>query len=174
MKRTLIATAGALALIAAGVVSAAPAQAAVKPVEVLGTGHGTNATINAGVDAGLRGDVQFSVAAGNDAADSCNYAPAGTEIAALSGDANATVDSRAYFSNAGTCYDIYAPGASLASTPFSDLVSNTTPAAITFGGVTIPAQSSVQLTILQRVTFSLALTLTQVDVQYDPTKGFDQ
>jgi hypothetical protein len=174
MKRTLIATASAIALITAGLVGAAPAQAAVKPVEVLGTGHGTNAAINAGVDAGLDGKVLFSVAAGSGSADSCNYAPAGTEIAALSGDANATVDSRAYFSNPGVCNDIFAPGLSIGSAGFTGVVTNATPNSITYGGVTIPAETSVQLTLLEEVTFNLSLALTTVSVQYDPADGLDQ
>ncbi|KAF7935715.1 hypothetical protein BELL_0198g00090 [Botrytis elliptica] len=67
--------------------------------------------VNGAVDAGIH----FAVAAGNDNADSCNYSPAAAENAITVG-ASALDDSRAYFSNYGTCNDIFAPGLSILST----------------------------------------------------------
>jgi cerevisin len=67
--------------------------------------------VNGAVDAGIH----FAVAAGNDNADSCNYSPAAAEKAITVG-ASALDDSRAYFSNYGTCNDIFAPGLSILST----------------------------------------------------------
>ncbi|KAI1614030.1 cerevisin [Exophiala viscosa] len=61
--------------------------------------------VNAAVDAGLH----FAVAAGNDNADACNYSPAAAEKAVTVG-ASTLADERAYFSNYGTCTDIFAPG----------------------------------------------------------------
>lgn len=67
--------------------------------------------VNAAVDAGLH----FAVAAGNDNADSCNYSPAAAEKAITVG-ASTLADERAYFSNYGTCNDIFAPGLNVLST----------------------------------------------------------
>ena len=67
--------------------------------------------VNAAVDAGLH----FAVAAGNDNADSCNYSPAAAENAVTVG-ASTLADERAYFSNYGTCNDIFAPGLNVLST----------------------------------------------------------
>ncbi len=67
--------------------------------------------VNAAVDAGLH----FAVAAGNDNADSCNYSPAAAEKAVTVG-ASTLADERAYFSNYGTCNDIFAPGLNVLST----------------------------------------------------------
>lgn len=67
--------------------------------------------VNAAVDAGLH----FAVAAGNDNADSCKYSPAGAEKAVTVG-ASTLADERAYFSNFGTCNDIFAPGLNILST----------------------------------------------------------
>jgi cerevisin len=67
--------------------------------------------VNAAVDVGLH----FAVAAGNDNADSCNYSPAAAENAVTVG-ASTLGDERAYFSNFGTCTDIFAPGLNILST----------------------------------------------------------
>merc|ERR1711881_523246 len=65
--------------------------------------------VNAAVDAGLH----FAVAAGNDNADACNYSPAAADKAITVG-ASTLADERAYFSNYGTCTDIFS-GTSMAS-----------------------------------------------------------
>jgi cerevisin len=79
----------------------------------LGGGKSTtlDLAVNAAVDAGLH----FAVAAGNDNADSCNYSPAAAKNAVTVG-ASTLADERAYFSNYGTCNDIFAPGLNILST----------------------------------------------------------
>ncbi|KAH0562403.1 hypothetical protein GP486_002904 [Trichoglossum hirsutum] len=67
--------------------------------------------VNAAVDAGIH----FSVAAGNDNSDSCNYSPAAASKAVTVG-ASTLGDERAYFSNFGKCNDIFAPGLNIQST----------------------------------------------------------
>jgi subtilisin family serine protease len=54
------------------------------------------------------------VAAGNSAADACNYSPART-ASALTVAATDSSDNQASFSNFGTCVDLYAPGVSIPS-----------------------------------------------------------
>lgn len=59
--------------------------------------------------------VHFAVAAGNDNKDACNYSPAAAEDAVTVG-ASTLSDERAYFSNHGSCVDIFAPGLNILST----------------------------------------------------------
>lgn len=67
--------------------------------------------INAAVDSGLH----VAVAAGNDNKDACKYSPAAAEKAVTVG-ASTLQDARAYFSNWGTCVDVFAPGLNILST----------------------------------------------------------
>ncbi|KAI0667120.1 peptidase S8/S53 domain-containing protein [Trametes maxima] len=68
-------------------------------------------TVNKAVDAGIH----FAVAAGNDNRDACNNSPAAAEKAITVG-ASTLADERAYFSNHGSCVDVFAPGLNILST----------------------------------------------------------
>jgi len=78
---------------------------------------GKNAAITASVAAG----VIYSVAAGNNNGDACNFYPASCPAAltvgatALSASGDNEVDARSSFSNYGRCVDIFAPGTSITS-----------------------------------------------------------
>lgn len=78
-------------------------------------GGGKSQTLDLAVNAAVDAGIHFSVAAGNDNADSCNYSPAAAEKAVTVG-ASTLSDERAYFSNYGTCNDIFAPGLNIRST----------------------------------------------------------
>jgi len=78
-------------------------------------GGGKTETLDRVVDAAVAAGLHFAVAAGNDNADACNYSPAAAKKAVTVG-ASALDDSRAYFSNWGSCVDIFAPGLSIQST----------------------------------------------------------
>lgn len=78
-------------------------------------GGGKSVTLDLAVNAAVDAGIHFAVAAGNDNADSCNYSPAAAEKAVTVG-ASTLVDERAYFSNYGTCNDIFAPGLNIPST----------------------------------------------------------
>jgi len=78
-------------------------------------GGGKSPALDLAVNGAVAAGIHFAVAAGNDNADSCNYSPAAAENAITVG-ASALDDSRAYFSNYGTCNDIFAPGLSIQST----------------------------------------------------------
>lgn len=62
------------------------------------------------VDAGII----FTVAAGNDNRDACDYSPAASEKAITVG-ASTIEDERAYFSNYGKCVDVFGPGMDIQS-----------------------------------------------------------
>merc|ERR1719189_742965 len=66
------------------------------------------------VDAAVASGVVVSVAAGNDNTDACGFSPAFVPSAITVGSTDST-DSRSYFSNYGTCVDIWAPGSSVVS-----------------------------------------------------------
>ena len=78
-------------------------------------GGGKSRTLDLSVNAAVDAGIHFAVAAGNDNADSCNYSPAGAEKAVTVG-ASTLADERAYFSNYGSCNDIFAPGLDIVST----------------------------------------------------------
>ncbi|MCJ1307954.1 serine protease [Agyrium rufum] len=78
-------------------------------------GGGKSQTLDLAVNAAVEVGIHFAVAAGNDNADSCKYSPAAAEKAVTVG-ASTLADERAYFSNFGTCNDIFAPGLNILST----------------------------------------------------------
>jgi subtilisin family serine protease len=77
-------------------------------------GGGVSTTLDAAVQASIASGVTYAIAAGNDAADACNYSPARTPEAITVG-ATTSADLTASFSNQGTCVDVFAPGASITS-----------------------------------------------------------
>jgi len=78
-------------------------------------GGGKSTLLDRAVNAAVEAGIHFAVAAGNDNADSCNYSPAAADKAVTVG-ASTLADERAYFSNYGTCNDIFAPGLNILST----------------------------------------------------------
>ncbi|KAI9845072.1 MAG: serine protease [Sclerophora amabilis] len=78
-------------------------------------GGGKSPTLDLAVNAAVDAGIHFAVAAGNDNADSCSYSPAAAEKAVTVG-ASTLADERAYFSNYGSCNDIFAPGLNIQST----------------------------------------------------------
>jgi len=77
-------------------------------------GSGVIQAMGDAVDAAVAAGVVVSVAAGNDNSDACNFSPAHVPSAITVGSTDST-DSRSYFSNYGTCVDIWAPGSSVLS-----------------------------------------------------------
>ncbi|MFD0557772.1 subtilisin family serine protease [Stackebrandtia endophytica] len=78
-------------------------------------GGGFSQAVNDAVAASIASGVTYSLAAGNDyGADACNGSPGSTEPALTVG-ATDSSDSRASFSNIGSCVDIFAPGVNITS-----------------------------------------------------------
>jgi len=84
-------------------------------------GGGQSDAIDDAVAAAVAGGVTFVVAAGNSNADACNFSPAATPTAITVGattiedNEGTQEDTRSYFSNYGTCVDIFAPGQMITS-----------------------------------------------------------
>ncbi|EMR10042.1 hypothetical protein PNEG_01796 [Pneumocystis murina B123] len=66
------------------------------------------------VDIAVSLGLHFTVAAGNENDDACNYSPASSKAAITVGAAT-ILDNKAYFSNFGKCVDIFAPGQNIIS-----------------------------------------------------------
>ena len=81
-------------------------------------GGGASASLDAAVASVVDAGIPVVVAAGNDNLNSCNYSPS-REPKAITVAATASNDSKASFSNWGTCIDVNAPGVSIlgADTP---------------------------------------------------------
>jgi serine protease len=75
--------------------------------------------LNAAISASITSGVTFVVAAGNSAADACNYSP-GSVSAAITVGATDWLDRQAYYSNFGSCLDLYAPGSAITSATNTD------------------------------------------------------
>eukprot|EP00040_Diaphanoeca_grandis_P029053 m.169162 g.169162 ORF g.169162 m.169162 type:complete len:446 (-) comp31554_c0_seq1:210-1547(-) len=86
-----------------------------KCVVNLSLGGGYYNTLNEAVNNLVKCGCTVVVAAGNDGADACSYSPAAAKNAITVG-ASDNADIRAYFSNYGSCVDIFAPGVYITST----------------------------------------------------------
>ena len=88
--------------------------AGVPAVANMSLGGGYDAGLNDAVNRAVADGITFVVAAGNESTDACTKSPA-SAASAITVAASAIDDSRAYYSNAGACVDIFAPGSNIAS-----------------------------------------------------------
>ena len=89
----------------------APGQLAVANMSL---GGGYSEALNAAVQSVIDDGVTVVVAAGNDGMDACGNSPASV-AAAITVGATDSNDQRAYFSDYGTCVDLFAPGVDIMS-----------------------------------------------------------
>lgn len=87
---------------------------AAKAVGNLSLGGSKSTTMNNAVDAAVDNDVIMAVAAGNSYNDACNYSPASAAKCICVGSSD-TTDTMSYFSNYGSCVDIFGPGSGITS-----------------------------------------------------------
>jgi subtilisin family serine protease len=101
------------------------ANVKVRSVANMSLGGSKTTALDLAVRAAVDRGVHFAVAAGNNAADACNYSPAGV-LESISVGASTNTDARATFSNIGVCVDVFAPGQNvLSSWITSDTATNT-------------------------------------------------
>jgi subtilisin family serine protease len=93
---------------------AADHVAGVPAVANMSLGGGASSTVDSAVQALISDGVTVAVAAGNSNADACATSPARVSSALTVG-ATDSSDTRATFSNFGSCVDIFAPGVSITS-----------------------------------------------------------
>lgn len=88
----------------------------VRSVLSMSLGGGFSKAINRAVESLITSDTMYvAVASGNEDADACQTSPASAK-GILTVNAMDRYDNRAYFSNYGTCTDIYSPGVDIVST----------------------------------------------------------
>lgn len=116
------------------------AKSTLRPaVANLSLGGSASASLDAAVAGAVANGVTMVVAAGNSTVDACTVSPA-REPSAITVGATTNSDVRAYYSNTGSCLDLFAPGdnitsAGIASTSASLLASGTSMAAPHVTGV---------------------------------------
>lgn len=91
------------------------ANAPARSLMNLSLGGTASSTLDQAVAGAIARGVTAVVAAGNDAANACNYSPARVSEAITVAASNSS-DQRASFSNFGSCIDLFAPGESIVST----------------------------------------------------------
>jgi subtilisin family serine protease len=99
----------------AGLDWAARSHVSGKAVANMSLGGPANSSVDRAVQSLINDGVTVAVAAGNSNANACNSSPARVS-AALTVGATDTTDTRAGFSNYGSCLDLFAPGVNIDST----------------------------------------------------------
>lgn len=97
----------------------------VRAVVNMSLGGNASASLDAAVASVVDAGIPVVVAAGNDNLNSCNYSPS-REPKAITVGATASNDSKAWFSNWGTCIDVNAPGVSILGADTPTATSTTT------------------------------------------------
>lgn len=116
------------------------AQTAMRPaVANMSLGGSLSAAVNASVAGAVAKGVTMVVAAGNSSVDACQTSPA-SEPSAITVGATTSSDSKASYSNYGSCLDLFAPGSAISSDWFSsttatNILSGTSMAAPHVSGV---------------------------------------
>jgi subtilisin family serine protease len=88
---------------------------AVRPaVANMSLGGGKSTALNDAVRSSINAGVVYALAAGNSNADACNSSPSST-VEALTVGATDNTDTRASWSNWGSCVDLFAPGVNITS-----------------------------------------------------------
>jgi len=83
-------------------------------VASMSLGGGASSSLDSAVANSIAAGIVYAVAAGNEDTNACNGSPARVSTAVTVG-ATDNTDTRASFSNYGTCVDIFAPGVSITS-----------------------------------------------------------
>jgi len=89
-------------------------QTGVPAVANMSLGGGYSQALNAAVRSAVADGITFAVAAGNSSADACGASPA-SEPSAITVGATESNDAMAYYSNWGSCVDVFAPGSGIVS-----------------------------------------------------------
>lgn len=111
---------------------------ATKPaVANMSLGGSKSTALNTAVANSINAGITYAVAAGNSNANACNSSPASVSTALTVG-ATQSDDNRAYYSNYGSCLDLFAPGSAITSTwmdGFTKTISGTSMATPHVAGV---------------------------------------
>lgn len=123
-------------------------------------GGGASTAMDAAVNAAINAGVTVVVAAGNSNANACNTSPSRVPSAITVG-ATASNDSRASFSNIGSCVDLFAPGSAITSAWHT---SNTATVTISGTSMASPHVAGVAAQVLQLQPKATPAAVTKVIV----------
>ncbi len=152
--------------------------AGVPAVANMSLGGGASTALDAAVNAVISDGVTMVVAAGNSTANSCTASPARVPEA-ITVNASTSTDTRASYSNYGSCSDLYAPGSSITSawytsTAATNTISGTSMASPHVAGVAARLLGSNPTWTPAQVWTSINASATPVDfglsAQGDPNK----
>jgi subtilisin family serine protease len=101
------------------------ANAKLPAVANMSLGGGASSALDAAVQRAITKGVTFAIAAGNSNLNACNYSPARV-TAAITVGATTTTDSRASYSNYGSCVDLFAPGSGITSAWYTSTTATNT------------------------------------------------
>ena len=118
-------------------------------------GGGFSSALNSAVTNMANSGVFTAVAAGNSNTNACNYSPASAS-GTLTVAASDTTDTRASFSNFGSCVELYAPGVSVTS----DWLNSGTN---TISGTSMASPHAAGVAVLYKATFGNAASSTIVN-----------
>jgi len=137
-------------------------------VASMSLGATTDGGMNAALASSTRAGVVYSVAAGNSNANACGFYPASAPVAVtvasteLGSNGNGEQDVRSYFSNFGTCVDIFAPGSAITS---CGITSDTSTAVLSGTSMACPHVSGQLAVLLSQYPTLTPAEITDVLIQ---------